>query len=67
MSLNNQKVWLDLEKHKGEWIALNENEEEIVSSNKEAKLAYDEAIQKGIKTPIMFKVPFSLTPYIGSV
>jgi len=67
MRLNNQKVWLDLHKYKGKWVALNQSEEKIVSSNKNAKTAYEDAVKKGVTIPILFKVPKIFTPYIGSI
>lgn len=60
-------MWINLGKYKGKWVALSENEEEIVASNDKAKPAYEDAILKGVKTPILFKVPEILAPYVGSV
>ncbi|MDP1710190.1 MAG: DUF5678 domain-containing protein [bacterium] len=67
MNLNNQKIWLSLEKYRGKWIALNEKEEKVIASSEKAKLAYQEAVQKGVKIPILFKVPTVFAPYVGSI
>jgi lipocalin len=62
-----QKSWVDLEKYKGLWVALNEKEEKVISSNKDAKSAYEAAKKMGVKIPILFKVPEFSAPYIGGV
>lgn len=59
--------WINLEKYKGLWVALNEKEEKVISSNKNAKSAYEAALKMGVKVPILFKVPEFSASYIGSV
>jgi Family of unknown function (DUF5678) len=46
----------ELEHFKGLWVALTATDT-VVSSNKSAQEAYKEAIKKGYKEPILFKVP----------
>ena len=67
MNPNDHRVWLNLEKYKGKWVAFDENEEEIIASSQKAKTAYERAVKKGIKVPILFKVPGVFAPYIGTV
>jgi hypothetical protein len=52
------------EQFKGLWVALTEKDT-VISANKSAKKAYEEAKKKGYKDPILFKVPMSDLPYIG--
>lgn len=60
--------WPNLFKeYKGNWVALKEDEETVVASGKSAKRVYEEAKEKGLKIPIMYKVPTILAPYIGNV
>ncbi len=51
--------------HKGKWVALSNDKKTVVSSGRTAKNAYKSAQEKGEKSPVMFKVPTSLRPYIG--
>lgn len=51
--------------YKGKWVALSSDKKTVVSSGKTAKNAYKNAQEKGEKSPVMFKVPTSLRPYIG--
>jgi len=37
----------------------------VISAHKSAKKAYEEAIKKGYKDPILFKVPQHDFPHIG--
>ena len=53
-----------LEKFKGLWMTLT-NLDSVISANKSAKQAYEEAIKKGYKEPILFKVPKHDLPHIG--
>lgn len=52
-------------KYKGLWIALDEKLSDVISSSKNAKKTYHDAIKKGSKSPIMFKVPKENIPYFG--
>jgi len=53
-----------LEQFKGLWVTLTDAES-VISANKSAKKAYEEAIKKGYKDPILFKVPQHDFPHIG--
>jgi hypothetical protein len=53
-----------LDKFKGLWVTLTDSDN-VISANKSAKRAYEEAINKGYKEPILFKVPKHDVPHIG--
>ena len=53
-----------LEKFKGLWVALTDSDK-VISADKSAKKAYNEAIKKGYKEPVLFKVPLHDLPHIG--
>jgi hypothetical protein len=53
-----------LGKFKGLWVTLTDSDS-VISANKSAKKAYEEAIKKGYKEPILFKVPQHDLPHIG--
>ena len=53
-----------LEQFKGLWVTLTDSDS-VISAHKSAKKAYEEAIKKGYKDPILFKVPQHDFPHIG--
>ena len=53
-------------KYKGLWVALTESLDQVISADKSAKKAYEEALRKGYKKPTLFKVPQENNAYIGS-
>jgi hypothetical protein len=53
-----------LEKFKGLWVTLTDADV-VISAHQSAKKAYEEAIKKGYKAPILFKVPQHDLPHIG--
>jgi len=53
-----------LEQFKGLWVALTDADK-VISSNKSAREAYKEAVKKGYKDPILFKVPQHDLPHVG--
>ncbi len=53
-------------KYKGRWVALQDDEITVVASGKTAKEALDAARSKGLKRPILHRVPTEVLPYIGS-
>jgi len=55
-----------IEKYKGKWVALTEDEKRVVSFGESAKETLGKAKKEGIKNPILFKVPISLLPYVGA-
>lgn len=59
-------TWKNLSKnYKGLWVALKKDEETVVSSGKNAKKVYEEAQKKGVKLPILYKVPVTSGFYVG--
>lgn len=52
-------------KYRGLWIALDSTLKRVISSDKDASKAYNEAIKLGYKKPTMFKVPLQNLPYFG--
>jgi len=67
MGLGNSNIWIEnLQKYRGKWVALDEDEKTVVASDEKAKNAYNSAVKEGVKLPILFKVPSVLAPYIGS-
>ncbi len=52
-------------KYKGLWVALDSTLKKVISADKEASKAYNEAVKQGYKKPTMFKVPFKNLPYFG--
>jgi hypothetical protein len=53
-----------LAKCKGLWVTLTDSDK-LITSNKSAKQAYEAALKKGYKNPILFKVPQHDVPHIG--
>jgi hypothetical protein len=53
-----------LEKFKGQWVSLTPSDN-VISADKSPKKAYEEAVRKGHKDPILFKVPLHDLPHIG--
>jgi len=54
----------ELEQFKGLWVALTDTDK-VISSNKSARQAHEEALKKGYKEPILFKVPQHDLPHVG--
>lgn len=53
------------EKYKGLWVALAKDEITVLASGKTAKEAWDKALKKGFKKPILAQMPANLMPYVG--
>jgi hypothetical protein len=53
-----------LDKCKDLWVALTDSDT-VINSHKSAKKAYEQAIKKGYKEPVLFKVPRHDLPHIG--
>lgn len=66
--MNKTKLdWIKIsEKYKGLWIALDEQETEVVAAAQEANTAYEEAKKRGVITPILFRAPDKAVNYIGA-
>lgn len=61
------KDWSHLyPRYAGKWVAFAKDEETVMGSARTFKTAIKEAQSKGIKTPLMFKVPEEMLPYVGS-
>lgn len=52
-------------KHKGKWVALKDDEETVISSDKELAKALEKAVKKGFQNPIILKVPEDFLPVVG--
>ncbi|OGE19672.1 hypothetical protein A3J19_02560 [Candidatus Daviesbacteria bacterium RIFCSPLOWO2_02_FULL_41_8] len=58
--------WTEIyKKYKGLWVALKDDEVTVISSGKTAKNAWEQAIEKGFKKPILMNVPKKLTYFVG--
>lgn len=53
------------EKYKGQWVALQDDEQTVISSGITAKEALEKARSKGYGDPILAKMPLTLDPFIG--
>ncbi len=62
MSVNWTKLYED---YKGLWVALAEDEVTVIASSKNAKEAYELAVKRGVKVPIMHNVPLKVEAYVG--
>jgi hypothetical protein len=51
--------------YKGKWVALNENESKLVGVGNSIKNVVKQAKKRGIKVPIVFKVPKRILPFVG--
>jgi len=59
--------WTKLYKnYKGKWVALEDDEQTVISAGKTAKEAWEQARAKGHKMPILHQVPEKLVTYVGS-
>jgi hypothetical protein len=54
-------------KYKGLWVALKDDEVTVISSGNTAKEAWDKAQNKGFKKPILAHMPLHNLPFIGSL
>lgn len=51
--------------HKGKWVALEDDEETVISVGNTAKEALEIANKKGFSHPILTKMPSDLLPLVG--
>lgn len=56
------KIW---KKYKGQWVALEADEVTVISNGQTAKEAWDKALAKGYKKPILTYMPERLITYVG--
>lgn len=54
MNIDLTKIY---ENYKGLWVALNSKWDTVLGADRDIKKAQQQAIKKGHKNPIMFKVP----------
>jgi len=60
------KDWTKIQKkYKGQWVALGEDEETVLSSGKTAKEAWVKAREMGYEKPIMTRMPEKVVTYVG--
>ncbi len=52
-------------KYRGLWLALKDDEKTVVASGKTAKEAFEKALEKGLKKPLLAKMPNDLSAYVG--
>jgi len=63
MSIN----WANIYKeHRGEWVALKDDEKTVIASGSSARAVFDLANKKGFTNPILTKMPEELINYVGS-
>lgn len=53
-------------KYRGLWVALAKDEQTVLASGKTAKEAWDKALGKGFRKPILTRMPERLIPFAGS-
>lgn len=53
-------------KYKGLWVALKDDEVTVISSGNTAKEAWDKAQTKGFKKPILAHMPSKIMPFIAT-
>jgi len=53
-------------KYKGLWVALNDEWNKVLGADKDIKKAQQQAIKRGYRNPIMFKVPKKNMAYFGT-
>lgn len=59
--------WTNIyKKYKGLWVALKDDEVTVIASGKTVKDVMVKSQKKGFITPILFRVPTKILPYIGA-
>jgi len=51
--------------YKGLWVALKDDEKTVIASGKTAKEAWEKALSRGYKKPILTRMPDELVTYVG--
>lgn len=51
-------------KYPDQWVAVESRSGKVVGASKSAKVAYEQSQKKGIKVPLMMKVPKEYATYI---
>jgi len=52
-------------KYKGKWVVLTSGEEKVMAAGSSVDTVVSEARAKGVKKPVLLKVPTKIIPYIG--
>lgn len=60
-----EMVPIDLDRYKGEWLALEPGSYRVVAHAASLSLAEKHARRKGVKKPAMFPVPNADHPFVG--
>lgn len=55
--MKNQNTVLMSKKYRDKWVALESNSGNVVGVGKTAKVAFEESQKKGVKEPILTKIP----------
>lgn len=53
-------------KYKDLWVALKDDEITVISSGKTVNDVMEKSKKKGFNSPILFRVPVKVIPYIGA-
>lgn len=62
--MKNTNYQLLSKKYPDQWVAVESRSGKVVGASKSAKLAYEQSQKKGIKIPLMMKVPKEYGTYI---
>ena len=54
------------DKYRGQWVAFKDDEKTVISHGETAKAAYEKAMLKGFKSPILARMPSELLSYVGA-
>jgi len=54
-------------KYKGMWVAFTDDFNSVIVANKDVKITYKKAQEKGYKKPTLFKIPERVVPYVGVI
>ena len=64
MTINLSKI---VREYAGLWVGLKKNTNVVVASGKTVVEVINKSNKKGVKDPMLFKVPSEITPYVGRV
>lgn len=53
-------------KYKGLQVALKDDERTVIAQGKSVREVMEKAKKKGFKTPVLFRVPTKIIPYVGN-
>ena len=56
-----------MREYAGLWVGLKKNTNVVVASGKTVVEVINKSNKKGVKDPMLFKVPSEITPYVGRV